>query len=130
MSSLGRHALVDLYGCNPEILNDTDYLQSLLRQTAIDLNCTIVQESFHTFAPHGVSGVIVIAESHLAIHTWPEHGYAAVDLFTCSDSTELAHLAALLRTRFEADRIEFREEARGILRPEEGNLRFRAEAAG
>ncbi len=115
MHSLGRHALLDLYGCNPDILNDTTYLQSLFKQTAIDLDCTVVQEVFHHFAPHGVSGVVVIAESHLAIHTWPEHGYAAVDLFTCSETTELAALSELLRERLQATEVDFREESRGIM---------------
>ena len=118
--ALGRHALLDLYGCDPEILNDKDRLEGLLAQTAVDLECTVVQQVFHTFAPHGVSGVVVIAESHLAIHTWPEHGFAAVDLFTCSDATELASLARLLRKRLGADEIVYREESRGLpatLRP-------------
>lgn len=118
--ALGRHALLDLYGCDPQVLNDKDRLRDLLRQTAVDLECTVVQEVFHTFAPHGVSGVVVIAESHLAIHTWPEHGFAAVDLFTCSDATELASLARLLRDRLDADEIVYREESRGLpvaLRP-------------
>jgi S-adenosylmethionine decarboxylase proenzyme len=115
MHSLGRHALLDLYGCNPDILNDAEYLQSLFKQTALDLKCTVIQEVFHHFAPHGVSGVVVIAESHLAIHTWPEYGYAAVDLFTCSETTELEALGELLRERLQAGEIHFREEARGVV---------------
>lgn len=115
MESLGRHALLDLYGCQPGILNDPDYLQSLLRQTALDLKATVVEEMFHTFAPHGVSGVIVIAESHLAVHTWPEHGYAAVDLFTCSETTELGRLSDLLKERLGASHAVYREESRGKL---------------
>ena len=115
MLGLGRHALLNLYGCDPEVLNDLPYLQSLLRQTAIDLKATVVDEVFHTFAPHGVSGVVVIAESHLAVHTWPEHGYAAVDLFTCSETTQLSRLADLLRARFKASHIEYHEKARGTL---------------
>lgn len=129
MASLGRHALLDLYGCDPEILNDPQYLQSLLRQTALDLECTVVEEVFHTFAPHGVSGVVVIAESHLAVHTWPEHGYAAVDLFTCSEATRLSALADLLRVRFEATHIEYHEKARGILPMQAANLAPKASAA-
>ncbi|MFW5878642.1 MAG: adenosylmethionine decarboxylase [Myxococcota bacterium] len=115
MQSLGRHALLDLYGCNPEILNDCARLESILKQTAVDLDCTVVEQVFHRFAPHGVSGVVVIAESHLAIHTWPECGYAAVDLFTCSETTELAALTEILREQFEADEVHFREESRGIM---------------
>lgn len=115
MQSLGRHALLDLYGCDADILNDRDYLAELMRQTAVDLNATVVDVLFHTFAPHGVSGVVVIAESHLAVHTWPEHGYAAVDLFTCSETTRLPALAELLKKRLKATQIEYREQARGLL---------------
>ncbi|RMG17305.1 MAG: adenosylmethionine decarboxylase [Deltaproteobacteria bacterium] len=115
MHSLGRHALVDLYGCDPETLKDTAYIQKLLHDTAVELKCTIVEETFHTFSPWGVSGVIVIAESHLSIHTWPEYGYAALDLFTCSQTTELARLAGLLEEGFGATEVEYREEARGRL---------------
>jgi len=129
MESLGRHALLDLYGCDARILNDPAYLQQLLKQTALDLETTIVEEVFHTFAPHGVSGVIVIAESHLAIHTWPEHGYAAVDLFTCSETTELSALADLLRERFHASHIEYTEKPRGLLPAERMRLQPKASAA-
>ncbi len=115
MHSLGRHALLDAYGCNPKILDDTSYLRSVLKQTAIDLDCTVVQEVFHRFSPQGVSGVVVIAESHLSIHTWPEYCFAAVDLFTCSDETQLFKLRGLLKERLEADEVDFREEARGVV---------------
>src|SRR5690606_15137706 len=83
---LGRHAILDLYDCaNRELLDDKKALQQLFRETAEHLKCTIVNEVFHTFTPQGVSGVVVIAESHLSVHTWPELGYAAVDLYTCGD---------------------------------------------
>jgi len=117
MQSLGRHALLDLHGCDPELLKDTRFLQDLFKQTAVDLSCTVIEEVFHTFSPYGVSGVVVIAESHLAIHTWPEHGYAAVDLFTCNETTELARLAEILKQRMGASEIRYREEARGVLPP-------------
>jgi S-adenosylmethionine decarboxylase proenzyme len=131
MQTLGRHALLDLYGCDPAVLDDKDTLQALLRQTAVDLECTVVQEVFHTFSPYGVSGVVVIAESHLAIHTWPEHGFAAVDLFTCNDTTALSSLAEILKERLGATHITYEEKVRGVVpsparRPE---LRPKAEAS-
>ncbi|MDF1564112.1 MAG: adenosylmethionine decarboxylase [Deltaproteobacteria bacterium] len=115
MQTLGRHALLDLYGCDPAILNDGATLQELLKQTAVELECTVVEEVFHNFSPYGVSGVVVIAESHLAVHTWPEHGFAAVDLFTCNDTTALSLLAEILQERFGASHFEYREEVRGTI---------------
>lgn len=85
MKSLGHHILVELYGCDPHILNSIEAIESEMKNAAIKSGATIVDTSFHMFSPYGVSGVVVIAESHLAVHTWPEYGYAAVDLFTCGD---------------------------------------------
>ena len=88
MKALGQQTSVEYYKCNPEILNDVAAIKRAMRDAARIAGATIVQEAFHLFNPHGVSGVVVIAESHLAIHTWPEYGYAAVDLFTCGDDVD------------------------------------------
>lgn len=79
----GRHVLAELTGCPAALLNDAAALENCLRECAIAGGATVVSSHFHRFAPQGVSGVIVIAESHITIHTWPEHGYAAIDVFTC-----------------------------------------------
>jgi len=79
----GRHVLAELTGCPPEVLNDVRGLESCFRDCAVKGGATLVSSHFHHFTPQGVSGVVVIAESHLTVHTWPEHGYAAVDVFTC-----------------------------------------------
>ena len=88
MKSLGKHLLVEFYGCNKKKLNDLKFIEEAMTEAAKESKSTIVQVVFHKFSPHGVSGVVVVAESHLAIHTWPEHGYAAVDLFTCGEETD------------------------------------------
>lgn len=80
---LGEHYLVDLYGCDPARLADEPYVRASMLASARAAGATIIGSQFHRFEPHGVSGVVVIAESHLTIHTWPERRYAAVDLFTC-----------------------------------------------
>lgn len=79
----GRHVLAELTGCSAEILNDPPVLEACLQRCAKGAGATLVSSHFHHFSPHGVSGVLVIAESHVTIHTWPELGYAAVDVFTC-----------------------------------------------
>jgi S-adenosylmethionine decarboxylase len=85
--------LLELYDCDSEILNDHQHVEQIMRDAAAAAKATIVKSVFHRFNPHGVSGVVVIAESHLAIHTWPEYGYAAVDLFTCGEDIDpwIAH---------------------------------------
>jgi spermidine synthase len=86
MNSLGRHVLVEFYGCSSEVLNDVPRIESSMVSAAKEAGATIINSVFHHFSPFGVSGVVVIQESHLAIHTWPEYRYAAVDLFTCGYS--------------------------------------------
>ena len=83
MQNLGCHFLLEVSGCPYNKLNDTEYVERSLLEAAKRAGATVVTSTFHTFNPHGVSGVVVIAESHIAIHTWPEKGYAAIDVFTC-----------------------------------------------
>ena len=86
--SLGRHVLVDLYGCSKELLDDVAFITEAMTTAALAGGATIIDSTFHRFSPCGITGVVAIRESHLAIHTWPEHGYAAVDLFTCGDGID------------------------------------------
>lgn len=88
MKALGTHILVEFYDCNPTILNQPETIEKHMNIAAERAGATIVSSTFHHFSPHGVSGVVVIAESHLTIHTWPEYGYSAVDLFTCGDTVD------------------------------------------
>jgi S-adenosylmethionine decarboxylase proenzyme len=103
MTALGAQILADLYECDPTVLANKDVVRDAMLEAARRCGATIVAQCFHRFSPHGVSGVVVIAESHLAIHTWPEHGYAAVDLFTCGDRLRpehsLSHLCEAFRSR-------------------------------
>ncbi len=85
-NSLGRHVLLELSRCPYPLLNDLDFIRKSFFSAADRANVTIVSESFNMFTPQGVSGVLVIAESHISIHTWPEYGYAAIDVFTCGDN--------------------------------------------
>lgn len=82
-NALGNHILVEFMGCDPHIMNDVSSIERDMVEAARKAGATVINSTFHHFSPFGVSGVVVIQESHLAIHTWPEYGYAAVDLFTC-----------------------------------------------
>ncbi len=88
MDSLGIHILVEFYDCNTSVLNDPEVIEKEMVKAAELIEATIISSSSHAFSPHGVSALVVIAESHLTMHTWPEHGYAAVDLFFCTKKIE------------------------------------------
>ena len=85
VETLGRHILVEYYNCDPEVLKDPEFIEREMRQAALEAKATIVTSDFHHFAPWGVSGAVIVAESHLTIHTWPEYGFASCDFFTCGD---------------------------------------------
>ncbi|MEX0600450.1 MAG: adenosylmethionine decarboxylase [Rhodothermales bacterium] len=114
MQALGRQILVEFYDCNRDTLNNEDDIRSILLEGVRRSGATIVSDTFHTFSPHGVSGVIVIAESHVAIHTWPEHGYAAVDIFTCGETIDPWVIQKYLEEHFEADNVSSMEMKRGL----------------
>ena len=115
MRALGQQLLVELYHCDTMILNDVDMIEAHMMQAAEAAGATIVERTFHHFSPHGVSGVVVIAESHLAIHTWPEYGYAAVDLFTCGDTILPDPCFEYLKEALGAENYSVTEMKRGIL---------------
>jgi spermidine synthase len=115
MNSLGRHILVEFHGCSSEILNDVPRIEGSMLKAAKEAGATIISSVFHHFSPFGVSGVVVIQESHLAIHTWPEYRYAAVDLFTCGDSVNPWISYEILKTEFEAHHGSAIELNRGQL---------------
>jgi len=114
MQALGRQILVEFYNCNPNILNDQDQIRDIMVEAVRRSGATIVTDTFHTFSPHGVSGVVVIAESHVAIHTWPEYGYAAVDIFTCGETIDPWVIQKYLEEHFEAGNISSMELKRGL----------------
>lgn len=88
MKALGTHIVCELSGCDAAKLTDVDAVHTMMRNAALAANATIVTTAFHRFQPQGVSGVVVLQESHLSIHTWPETGYAAMDFYTCGDHTD------------------------------------------
>jgi S-adenosylmethionine decarboxylase len=115
LNALGRHLLVELQDCNRELLNDLSFLRDAMITAAINCGAVVLGDSFHRFSPQGVSGVVVIAESHLSIHTWPEYGYAAVDIFTCGTSVQPEKAAETLIEKLESKNPSQTEIQRGIL---------------
>ena len=100
MKALGTHIVCELSGCNAALLTDVDAVAEMMEQAAREANATPIEKAFHRFQPQGVSGVVVIQESHLSIHTWPEESLIAIDLFSCGaidGERVLAELTAALR---------------------------------
>src|SRR6476661_4125795 len=83
MDTMGRHVIAELWGCNVEKLNNMDFIEQVFVDAALKAGAEVREVAFHKFAPHGVSGVVIISESHLTIHSFPEHGYASIDVYTC-----------------------------------------------
>ncbi len=122
MKTTGRHLIAEYYGCDPSILDDLDGIREHLIAAAEIVGGTVVGEAFHRFSPAGVTGVVLIAESHLSIHTWPGEGYVAVDIFTCGGLDPRPggdYLGEVLG----AGSRRFQEIPRGL--PEEIDLRSR-----
>jgi S-adenosylmethionine decarboxylase proenzyme len=114
LNALGRHLVADFHGCTAD-LNDPGLILETLEKACEVAGATIVSRTKHHFSPYGVTAVVVIAESHLAVHTWPEYGYAAVDLFTCGNSVDTWKAFEYCKVAFGAGRVEVKEIARGIL---------------
>jgi len=85
METMGRHVIAELWQCDFDKLNDMDYIEKTFVDAALKSGAEVREVAFHKFAPQGVSGVVIISESHLTIHSFPEHGYASVDVYTCGD---------------------------------------------
>jgi S-adenosylmethionine decarboxylase len=114
LNALGRHLLLELFDCDLDAINNVETVKGALIEAAKRAQATIVDVVFHEFNPFGVSGVVVIAESHLSIHTWPEYRYAAVDIFSCGDVLQPEVAANYLVEHFGAERTSVVEMQRGM----------------
>jgi len=114
LKAFGTHIIVELSDCDAAILSDVDRVSQILVAAAREANAEILQTAFHRFTPQGVSGVVVIAESHLSIHTWPEYGYAAMDIYTCGNHTEPWRACHYAREQFGAKQMLTTEVRRGL----------------
>ena len=107
--------MLELKGCDQHLLNNLNFVRETLVQIAHEVGVTIIGEAFHKFDPQGVTGILAIAESHISIHTWPEYGYAAVDVFACGDPDQAYKASELLIQRFGAQDHSQTELRRGPL---------------
>src|SRR5216117_1276083 len=114
VNALGRHLLLEMFDCDPDAINNLECVKHTLVEAARSAQATIVDVVFHEFNPFGISGVVVIAESHLSIHTWPEYRYAAVDIFSCGDVLQPEVAASYLVEQFASERTSIVEMQRGM----------------
>lgn len=125
INSLGRHLLVEYYDCDADVLDSVEQISAAMVKAAELSGATVINNTFHHFSPFGVSGVVVIAESHLSIHTWPEYGFAAVDLFTCGDDVDpwigFNYLKDVLKSKY----FTVMEMRRGLIETKNGKLLFK-----
>ena len=112
-NSVGHQLLLDLGRIEAARLDDIDRLRRTLVEAARSAGATVVEDRFHHFEPHGVSGVVILAESHVAIHTWPELGTAAVDVFTCGDPALTQRVADAIEAALEPGSVNRRRFERG-----------------
>ena len=112
--SNGRHLILDLYDCDSEALDNYDLLEEWLRNALLISKATILRIIGEKFEPQGVTLLALLAESHASIHTWPEMGYAAVDLYTCGDTTNTHKAAEFLKYKLKAQTSEERELTRSV----------------
>ncbi|MCF6246965.1 MAG: adenosylmethionine decarboxylase [Desulfobacula sp.] len=114
--ALGRQLTIEYYECSAKILLDETLVEKSLLKAAQDSGATIINSSFHTFEPQGVSGVVVIAESHFTVHAWPEHEYAAVDIFTCGDNIDLEVAINSMKESFASQNVVISsDQNRGLI---------------
>ena len=111
----GKHYLVDFLGCDPETIKFVGATKEIFVRAAKESKAVVVGEAFHQFDPFGVSGVLLIAESHFSIHTWPEDGFVGVDVFTCGEEMDPDIAISVLNEGLRAETVNVKVLVRGQL---------------
>lgn len=114
METIGHHVIAELWECNIEKLNNLKAIEKIMVDAALESGAEVREVAFHKFAPQGVSGVVIISESHLTIHSFPEHGYASIDVYTCGDRIDPKIAADYIAKQLEASKYDSVEVARGM----------------
>jgi S-adenosylmethionine decarboxylase len=114
MDTYSRHCIMELWDCNKEALDNCDLVEKIMVDAALESGAEVREVAFHKFAPQGVSGVVIISESHLTIHTFPEHGYASIDVFTCGERIDPKVAANLIAEKLGSKKIYEANFERGM----------------
>lgn len=126
----GRHILLDVWGVDVDTLNNLESMQQAMLEAAAAAGAKVVDTTFHRFPVQGLSGVVVLAESHISVHTFPEHGYAAFDIFTCGSRVDperaCEHLVRAVNAEDRYTRRFLRGMPQGIAEQQVAGLRMAA----
>ncbi|AAL82054.1 adenosylmethionine decarboxylase [Pyrococcus furiosus DSM 3638] len=114
MDTIGYHYVVEAAGCDPEVIADPNKIREIFLEAAKVGNMEVKASYFFKFSPMGVSGVVIVAESHISVHTWPEKGYAALDVYTCGEKADPEKAVDYILEKFKAKYAHVSELKRGI----------------
>ncbi len=114
VSTVGYHYIIEAFGCEKEILTNLELLREILINSAKISKMSIKGDFFFKFSPEGVSGLVIVAESHISIHTWPDEGYAAIDVYTCGEDSEPEKAVEYVLKKIKAKKAHITELKRGI----------------
>lgn len=128
MRTLGRHLLVEFYGCNRKILNDPERIEKIVIDSAEFAGAKVIKTMVHHFSPFGVSGIAIIAESHVSIHTWPEYNFASIDIYTCGTVIDPWKSYEYLVAKLKPRNVTAVEMKRGILPLPEEKIKHKVTA--
>lgn len=126
METIGTHYIVEMFGCPEHLLNDRIFVNVAMREAVIASDTELIEGISHQFSPQGVTALGLLSESHISIHTWPEHGYVAVDIFTCGTRANPYNACTHLIKAFQADRHTLNKLTRGIDPIDQGNPNARS----
>ncbi|HEX2951498.1 MAG TPA: adenosylmethionine decarboxylase [Armatimonadota bacterium] len=129
MHRVGRHLILELWGCDKGHINSIETIERAIKETIEACGATLLDLRVYPFTPQGVTGVAILSESHLMIHTWPEYGYAAVDVFTCGYHTDPSKAVPVLRRYFTPERVQVMEMNRGLMLEDETKMEAETEYA-
>jgi S-adenosylmethionine decarboxylase len=112
--TMGRHIIADLSGCNKKLISSVSFVQNILEEAVKKAKATIISSRFHQFTPIGVSGIVLLSESHCSIHTWPDEEYAAIDIYTCGEHVYPKVACDHIADKLEASRVYITSLERGL----------------
>ncbi len=121
--ALGKHLIAEFYNCCEDSIDNIDFVRDSMIEAAKIAKATIVAEKFHKFYPYGVSGIVIISESHLSIHAWKEYKYCAIDIFVCDTSLKLDEAISYLKAQLKSKKVEYYTIARGDIKRIEHELK-------
>ncbi|EDP75254.1 adenosylmethionine decarboxylase [Hydrogenivirga sp. 128-5-R1-1] len=124
--TLGLHILADLHGVDAERIDRVEDIRNLLETAVKVADLTKISSHYYQFQPHGATGVVLLAESHISIHTWPEHGLATVDVYTCGDPTKAYRAMEYIINTLEPKRVDKQVHERGTVGEEEQSEELRS----